>query len=186
MEPVLISGLPASGKTTLAEKLAKKLGLKTASGSQILIELAKEHGYKPATANWWDTPDGMKFLHERASNPEYDMEVDKRLIEIASKGDVVITSYTLPWLTDFGIKIWLEASPEERAKRLAQRDGLSLEEAKEIIKQRDIENKDLYEKLYGIHLGSDFSPFHIVLDVNRLSADEVAKNVIEKIRKVEK
>ncbi len=98
----------------------------------------------------------------------------------------MITSYTLPWLTDFGLKIWLEASPEERARRLAQRDGLSLEEAKEVIKQRDTENKDLYEKLYGIHLGSDFTPFHVVLDVNKLSAEEVARSVLEKIKKVKK
>ena len=77
MDVILISGLPASGKTTVAKMLAEKLGFSVVGGSDALKELAKTKGYKPIGNDWWDTSEGIKFLKERASDPEFDMETDK-------------------------------------------------------------------------------------------------------------
>ncbi len=52
-------------------------------------------------------------MEERAGSPEFDREVDRRLLARAEKGDVVITSYTLPWLAKDGVKVWLVGEQEE-------------------------------------------------------------------------
>jgi len=182
MESIIISGMPASGKTTAARLVAKLLSMQATGGTDILMEIAKEHNYRPSGDNWWDTPEGIKFLRERASNPEYDIETDRRLIEKIKQGGFVVTSYTLPWLTEFGFKVWLSASVETRAKRMAERDHISVDEAKQVIEIRDAENKDLYEKLYGIKFGSDLSPFHLVLNVDNMGPEEVANSIAEKAK----
>ncbi len=65
---------------------------------------------------------------------------------------------------------------------MAQRDNISVEEAKKVLSIRDNENKELYAKLYGIRFGDDLSPFHIVIDVNKISAEEAAEKIIKEFR----
>jgi cytidylate kinase len=173
----IISGPPAVGKTTVAEAIGKRFGLRVYGGGEALKEVAASRGYTPKGADWWDTPEGLRFLAERAENPEYDKEVDKRLIEVLKQGDVVVTSYTLPWLTDIGIKIWLSASVESRAKRMVKRDKIGYEEALEIVKRRDEENRKLYQKIYGIEFGKDLSVFDLVLNTDQLSKEAVIEVV---------
>ncbi|MEM3781370.1 MAG: cytidylate kinase family protein [Candidatus Micrarchaeaceae archaeon] len=182
MRAILICGFPAAGKTTVAGLVAKKLGVKMLGGTDMLREIAKEHGHKPIGANWWDTPDGLRFLRERESDTQFDIEVDKRLIEIAKAGNVVITSYTLPWLTKGGFSVWLEASTDTRIARLAERDRIGIEEARKIIETRDRENATLYEALYGINFGKDKSRFDLVLDVNEISPEEASERIISAFR----
>ena len=129
---VIISGPPAVGKTTVAIGLAKEFDLKYLSGGDVLKELAKEQGFDSEGDDWWDTPDGMKFLAQRAENPEFDKKVDEKLKALFYQGGMIITSYTLPWLVDNGIKIWLAGSHENSAKRMKTRDNMSEDEAMQI------------------------------------------------------
>ena len=39
--------------------------------------------------------------------------------------------------------------------------------------EREEKTKEIYRRLYGFKLGEDFSPFHIILDTDKLDADEV-------------
>jgi CMP/dCMP kinase len=172
---VIISGMSSVGKTTAADVIAKKYQLKHVAGGDLLKLIAIERGYKPSGADWWDTQEGMKFLSERKLDPEFDKEVDRRLGEYIKKGKVVITSYPMPWLAkDDGLKLWFEANQKNRAKRLALRDSISKSKALEIIKQRDGQNRRIYKELYGIRFGDDLTPFHFVIDTNKMSAKEVA------------
>ena len=54
--------------------------------------------------DWWDTPEGMQFLNQREQNSEFDKNLDKKLTDLFDQGGMVITSYTLPWLIDDGVK----------------------------------------------------------------------------------
>ena len=107
---IVVSGPPAIGKTTVAKGLAKEFNLNYLSGGDILKELASEQGFSSSGDDWWDTEDGMKFLNQRKENSEFDKKVDEKLIQLFEKGNVVITSYTLPWLIDTGIKLWLSGT----------------------------------------------------------------------------
>ncbi|MCD6241063.1 cytidylate kinase family protein, partial [Candidatus Bathyarchaeota archaeon] len=86
-------------------------------------------------------------------------------------------SWTMPWLLDEGFKIWLDASLEIRAARAAKRDKIDFEEAKKLIREREKKTREIYSKLYGFNLGEDFSPFHIILDTDKLDANEVFKTL---------
>lgn len=185
---IVISGWPAVGKTTIACKLAEEFDIVMYNGGDILKMLAEEDkGYSVKRDDWWDTTEAKKFMEERKSDPSFDKKVDKKLMEIVKKGGTVITSYTLPWLVlDESvtiIKFWLRGSPENRAKRMASRDGISFVEAKRITKSRDEENKKIYYRLYGFRFGEDLTVFDYVLNTDRLSLDslvEISKLIVRR------
>lgn len=170
---ICLAGLTACGKSTTARRLAEKFNLKYVSGGIALKELALKAGIADADKGWWETPHGMRFLKQRQQNPSFDKQVDDQLLGFAKQGNVVLDSWTMPWLSEKGFKIWLEVSQEERARRLTRRDGISLEEAEETIREKDGKTKQIYRKLYGFKLGEDYSPFDVVLDTELLSSEEV-------------
>lgn len=181
---VIISGPPAVGKTTVAKGLANEFGFKYLSGGDALKELAKEEGFEAEGDDWWDTPEGMKFLNQRSQNSEFDKKVDEKLIQLFNEGGKVITSYTLPWLVDDGIKIWLEGSHQSSASRMKTRDNMTKEDALEITKKRYDENKILYKKLYNFDYGEDKSVFDKVINTNDLDAEQVYEIIKSTVKKL--
>lgn len=175
---ICICGMAGSGKSTLAKKLAEKYGLKYYSGGEALKALAIEKGYKPLKKGWWESPEGLSFLENREKNPEFDKAVDQKLLEAAKQGNVVLDSWTMPWLLKDGFKIWLEASPKKRAERVAKRDGISVEKALEALRNKEEKTRAIYKRLYGFNLGEDFTPFHLILDTDNLTAEEVFQALV--------
>ena len=172
------------GKTTIAKGIAEEFGLTHLSGGDILKELAEEEGFKTGGDDWWDTQEGMNFLSQRQENSEFDKKVDDKLKKHFLDGNVVITSYTLPWLVEGGIKIWLEGSKENSAQRMTTRDNMSKDNALEIVQKRYQENKKIYKALYGFEFGEDLSMFDKVIETDGLNASEVldiAKIVVRKL-----
>jgi cytidylate kinase len=181
---ICISGMAGTGKSTLSKKLAEKYGLSYYSGGDVLKELAKQEGYDVSVLGWWESPTGLKFLNQRVNNPKFDKEVDDKLLEYAQKGNVLLDSWTMPWLLKDGFKIWLEASFEKRAARVAQRDKMTVEEAFKVLKEKEAHTKAIYRGLYGFVLGDDFKPFDFILDTNNLSANEVFQVLCKVIENV--
>lgn len=172
------------GKTTVAKSIAAEFNLQYLSGGDVLKEMAKDEGFRTEGDDWWDTPDGMKFLNKRAENPEFDKKVDEKLKELFYKGGVVITSYTLPWLVTNGIKIWLDGSHQSSASRMTVRDKMSKDEALEITKKRYDQNKALYKKLYNFNFGEDKSVFDKIINTDGMSAQEVIQITEKTVREL--
>jgi CMP/dCMP kinase len=181
LRAIIMCGRPAVGKTTVAKILAEELKLPLVGGGDILKEIAHEEGYNATGNDWWDTAEGMKFLEKRRGSSKFDKEVDARLLKKAEQGDVVITSYTLPWLSKKGLKVWLAGTPASRSVRMAKRDSSTPEECMKIIEKRDKENYSLYKKLYRIEFGKDLSPFHLVVGTDEIPAKKVAKEILNHI-----
>jgi cytidylate kinase len=180
----VISGWPAVGKTTIAAELAKEFRLEIYNGGDILKMLAGEKGYSISGKDWWDTEDAKKFMIERKLNPFFDREVDRRLVEIVKRGNVIITSYTLPWLVQDAIKFWLKGSQINRAKRMAYRDNISFEDAKNIIKLRDEDNIKIYRETYGFNFGEDLSIFDFALNTDLISLEAlivISKSIVKQL-----
>ena len=183
LKSIIISGPPAIGKTTVARGLAEEFDLVHLSGGDILKELAKDKGFDTKGNDWWDTQEGMNFLIERQENSEFDKNVDDKLKKLFSKGDVVITSYTLPWLVDGGVKIWLSGSKKNSVQRMTIRDNLSETNALGIVQKRYNENKIIYKTLYGFEFGEDLSVFDKIIETDDLNVEqvlEVAKSTVRK------
>ena len=182
---IVISGWPAVGKTTIAENLAKDFNLKLWNGGDILKMMAYERGYSSSlNHDWWDTDEATKFMNERNDNPNFDREVDNRLIELVKEGNVVITSYTLPWISDATINFWLQGSVDNRSKRMSLRDKIDINTAKKIVQRRDVENKLIYQKLYQFEFGEKLDVFDFVMNTDILSLESliiISKNIVENV-----
>lgn len=181
---VVISGSAAVGKTTLAHALAKEFGFKLYNGGDILKDLARQQGYAVSGDDWWDSDEANGFMKERKKNPLFDRQVDEKLINIAKKGNAIITSHTLPWLASEPINFWLSASQQKRSERMSNRDNISAREALRIVKMRDSENKKIYKKIYGPLFGESLEVFDYMINTEILTLDSLVYLCKEIIRKL--
>lgn len=187
---VLICGLSGSGKSVIAEKVAEKLGYKVIHTSGILRQLKEkkieEIKLEKAEMNigYYESEAGRKFMQERMADVSFDKELDEKLLELIEKEDnIVLDSWTMPWLSKKGVKVWLEVSDKVRAKRIAERDKISPEQALKKIKEKEEKTRQLFLKLYSFDFGKDLSVFHFKLNTDDKSIEEVTNAVVEFLKK---
>lgn len=171
---ICLSGLTGSGKSTLARKLAERYGLKRVSGGEMLKGMIS--GESSLTdQGWWEREQASEALKLRLEDPKYDLEVDRKLMELAREGGYVLDSWTMAYLLDCSscVKVFLKADLEVRAERVSMRDGISVDEAKNMIILKEKRTYEIYKKIYGFKLGEDLTPFHLVLDTTELTPEEV-------------
>lgn len=177
----MLSGPPAVGKSTIARKLADIYKMNCVSGGDILKEIAVKEGFAPAGIDWWDTVDGMNFLAMREENFDFDRMIDNQLLKMCREGDVIITSYTLPWLTSDAIRVWLECSESVSARRLQNRDGVNAAQAHKVARDRYIRNRTLYKNNYGFDFGMDNDIFNVIIQTDGKDIPQVINEVVEKL-----
>jgi len=183
---ICLSGPSGAGKSTVGRELARCYGLRYISGGDALREKARELGYNPDEPGWWEGPEGRAFLERRLRDPRFDREVDAWLVERAREGRAVIDSRTLAYLfgEGLGLKVWLYASEEARAARVARRDGISFEEALEAVRAKDSKTREIYRRIYGFDL-EDLTPYDLIVDTDSLGPGEVVatiRAVVESMR----
>ncbi|MEX0568289.1 MAG: (d)CMP kinase [Candidatus Njordarchaeota archaeon] len=164
---ILISGPHGTGKSTVARVIAEEFGLRYISAGEIFRKKAREYGMNI-----------VEFTKYVEKNPEIDYEIDNAMMEEIKKGDVVLDSQLAYFFAKkikaeelVTVSILLYASFEERARRLAEREDISLENAKAEIKAREESEKDRFERLYGAKLWS-IEDFDIVINTTQLKKDE--------------
>lgn len=143
---VTISGLPGAGSTTLGKVLAQKLGWNFHSGGDFMRHYAIEHGYFDPKAT---------VHHAATAYPDdFDRQVDYQMRnDLSEKAGFVYES----WLSGFlgqqvpgTLKILVYCSDDAvRVDRIANRDDISIAEAKEHIFERERKNLQKWIKMYG-------------------------------------
>ncbi|PUA33396.1 MAG: hypothetical protein B7O98_02950 [Zestosphaera tikiterensis] len=159
---VAVAGLPGSGKSTLAKKLAEQLRLRYVSSGSIFRNIAKERGL---------TLEELSKLAEE--DPNIDRYIDTKAYEEAMKGCVVVDAHIAGWiLKDVAdVKIFLQASLNARANRIAVRDGKSFEEALNEVKLREASESRRFKEFYGIDF-SDLSVYDLIINTEVFNAEE--------------
>ncbi len=140
---IALSGTPGSGKTTYARFIARRYGLRYVSNGMLFREMARERGVS------------LLEFHRLAEEDEsIDLEVDRRAMEAAREGCVVVEGHLAAWvLRDVvDVVILIDAPVEVRARRVAERDGKSVEEALAEIREREESNAKRAKRYYGVDI----------------------------------
>ncbi len=138
-----ISGKHGSGKSVIGKKIALALDIKYYSTGQAFRDLAKEMNMSLE-----------EFTKHVENHPNIDRDLDKKIVEIAKKGDIIIDSqlsgHILQNIADF--KILLKCPLETRVKRMADRDQTSNEEKLKETMLREKSEQERFKILYDIDL----------------------------------
>lgn len=172
---ISIGGLPGSGTTTVAQLLAERLGLEHVYVGRMFREMALERGMSVEDLN----------LHAEG-HPEIDRELDERQVEAARRGGIVLegrmSGFLLRRAGIGAFNVWLGADPEERARRIAGREGLPTDEVLARMTEREESERRRYMELYGFDPLDDGvleQTFDLVIDTTEIPATEVAGIIVE-------
>jgi len=172
---ITVSGLHGSGTSTQARRLAESLGLRYISAGLLFRRIAEERGL---------TLEELSRLAEES--PELDRMIDERTKEEARRGGVVIDATLAGWMAeDADLKIFLTAPLEERVRRIARREGLSLEEAMRETLKRERSERERFKRYYGIDI-NDLSIYDVVLNTALFKPDVTARilrGIVEELRR---
>ena len=165
---VTISGLPGSGTSTVARRVADALGIDHLDGGNVFRALAAEAGLSLA-----------EFAVRAEADDAIDRALDARLVERAAAGDVVLESRLAGWLAHQAglpaLKVWIACDEAERAARVGARDGHDVAEALATNQEREASEWQRYQRYYGIDL-ADLTVYDLVVDSTRREpADLVAE-----------
>jgi len=166
---ITISGLPGSGKSTVSKVLSDRMKLNYMNAGDIFRSLAQKKGM---------TLEEFGIFAEQ--NPNVDRAIDKKIVEIAKKGNAILEGRLAGVMLERNgvksTKVWIDAPLKVRAERVAKREGKTIEFVVGEIQERERSEWDRYFKLYNIDL-NDLSFYDIIIDSAPITADDVANQV---------
>ncbi len=169
---ITISGGVAVGKNTLQNNLKpylEPLGWSFTSGGQLLRDFAKEYVQPVASL----APD------------DFHQKLDDRTKQLLEKGNIVIEA----WLGGFmardrvdTLRILLLCKNDAlRIDRVANRDKVSVEDAKTYIKEREEGNFKEWQRIYGAYDFFGHEYYHLIIDTYSSGQNETVGIVLDKI-----
>jgi CMP/dCMP kinase len=167
---ITVSGLPGSGISTLARRLAKKLDYPFVSVGDIRKQKAVEMGLTLAEFN---------KLGEKESWT--DVEVDDKIKDLIKKSEnLVLDAKIAHYLAPNGFHIFLKGDLRKRSERILENNRKSekfksIEEAMFFIDNRVKSDRLRYKQIYDIDSYNE-NLCNLVIDTSNLSMDEVFEN----------
>lgn len=179
---ISIAGTPGSGKTTIAELLARKLNYKSYYLGALRRKMAQKKGM---------TLDEYNKYGE--THAETDQEIDQYQKELGQKEDnFVIQGRTSYHFIPHSYKIFLKCKLEEGAKRILddikknRRDNETeykhLRDAIAGLTKRIESDKKRYQQYYQVNPFNEKN-YDLVVDTTNLTIQEVLQKVYENIEK---
>ncbi len=159
---IAIGGPHGTGKSTYAKAIASEFGLRFSSAGKLFREIAEGRGIS------------LEEMGEIARrDPSIDEGIDALTKMEVEKGSVVLEGQLVAWMAGEGadMRIYLFAPDELRFKRIAERDRLDIERAREQTRSREAAQRERYLSLYGIDVG-DISAYDLIVDTSLLPLDD--------------
>lgn len=170
---ITISGTPASGKSTVAKRVAEILRLKHFSMGDFQREIAREKGI---------TIQELGELEKQ--DKSIDKMVDEKQVKIGKENNnLVIDSRLGAYFIPDSFKIFVDADPNVRAKRrfLQKREEESFESLelakKEMLKREEI-NRKRFVDFYGFDF-LDMNNYDLIIDSTALTIEDAAKKIVD-------
>lgn len=168
---ITLTGLGGTGTSTVGKIIAERLDIPFKSGGSFQRAMAEAHGM---TLYEWDE-------HLKA-HPDEDLKVEAMQKEFITTTPSFVLESLLSWyVAPQAINVRLDCDFDTRIGRVADREGISFDEAKELNIERVNTYNQRYGPLYGIE---DFvslpdAHFDFVVDTTHIPADEVANVIIK-------
>ena len=195
-----------SGGRTVGRKLAEKLGVKYCDKA-VIDGLTQKFGLSPERIeeikaqkkSWWNEINTYyQTLVSSASQPmEAEVKLDSNtmyetekhiLQELATHASCVIAGRTgfmvfREWPNH--LNIFIQASMEHRIRRIMNRRGVTLDEARNIIAKMDA-TREAYIKKYEDTSRYDTRNYQLVISMDDLTEDDAAELIIDYIDRTSK
>lgn len=160
---VTLSGLPGSGKTSVARELVARYGFVIISAGEQFRKLAQERGMSL-----------QEFGELAEKDASIDTAIDKRQKELALTQKMALVEGRLAGRTiDADLKIWLKTSLDVRAQRISKREGIPVNQAMEDTRTRETSEALRYQTFYNIDQ-RDWSGYDLIIDTRLWDAKGVA------------
>lgn len=154
----------------MARAVAERAGVERLDGGTVWRTMAAELGLSVA-----------EFSALCEDDPAYDEELDRRLAARARAGDLVLESRLAGWIATNealpAVRVWLHCDAEERARRVAERDGGPLAGALDANAAREASEAARYRSYYGIDL-HDLAIYDLVLDSTTTPPGELVDAIL--------
>jgi len=172
---VTVSGKVAVGTSTLSKNLTQALGWRYINVGEIQREYDRQHQIAENKQGAASRPD------------DHEKEIDEMTKKMLKTEENIIYE---AWLAGFmaqGIsqvfKVLLICSHDEvRVDRVVNRENITVDQAKEWIKQREEENFKKWQKLYGPYNFWDPKYYDLVIDTYSSGPMETVGKVLDKLR----
>jgi cytidylate kinase len=166
---IAISGKSGCGNSTVSKLLAERVGLRLINYT--FHDMARERGIS-----------FEEICRLAELDDQYDLYLDRRQVELASSGGCVLASRLAIWLLpQASLKVYLSASQQVRAQRIAQREGLDAARSLQDLVQRDTRDRNRYLRLYGIDL-DDSRAADLVVDTEAGDPAYVVETILAALR----
>jgi predicted cytidylate kinase len=152
--------------------VAEALGLEFRSAGELFRAEARRHGM-----------DLAEFGRYAAAHPEVDRELDRAMQALARPGRLLEGRVQGTLCRRAGMPVHdviVTAREEVRVRRVADRDGESVDEARTKVREREASERDRYRRFYGIEL--DRERPDLVVDSSDRSPLEVADAILSYIQ----
>jgi cytidylate kinase len=114
-------------------------------------------------------------------DPKYDRLLDDTQVALAKESGIVLGSRLAVWLIeDASLKVYLSASPEVRAQRIANREHADFKVTYDDMMKRDKRDRERYIRLYQIDI-DDYHFADLILDTDSIDQHEITDRIVEEV-----
>jgi cytidylate kinase len=171
---ITISGLPGSGKTTVARLVARELELEHVYAGDIFRREAEANGLTLA-----------EYVRRAESDPTIDRRLDEKMMARAAQGQVVLEGRLAAVMAAQAgaeaLKVFLEASEAVRAERITGREGGATRQRLREIQEREASDRQRYRSLYGVDY-HERSRYDLVIATDAQAPASLARTIVEQAR----
>lgn len=171
---ITIFGLAGTGTSTVGRLLAKKLNYDFKSSGEMFRKIASSHNQTI-----------YEFEKTCKNDNKFDLEVDNAVVKYGKNNiDFVFESRLAYYFISDSFKIKLICGNDECYKRIAQREEISFEEAKEKTIFRTNESQLRYNLTYSqIQYPPKDKVFDIIIDTTNISPEKIVEKIIKELNK---
>ena len=169
---ITIGGLAGTGTTTTAELLSEKLNIPYISAGFVFREMAAEKGMSV-----------LEFSEFAEGNDDIDKEIDRRQAQKAKETDNLIVEGRLSafFVDNADLKVCLVTPFDVRSKRISDREGKSVEVAKNEIITREKSEALRYMEIHNIDI-SNMDVYDIIINTDTFNPENVSEIIIQTLK----